>query len=118
MTTALSSPEVSTTTLNNGVATPVIGYGVFLTPPEETERAVREAIEVGCRPIDASLRCLGTDDADLLLVRRPLGDYYGTYRAMEAALGASKARTIGVSNFFPDRFADLVQNVDSDWGPH
>lgn len=158
MTSAPSTPEIPTTTLNNGVVMPMIGYGVFLTPPEETERAVHEAIEVGyrsidtaqayrneegvgaavaacgipreelflttkvwfsnagegtaTRSIDASLRRLGTDYVDLLLVHQPFGDYYGTYRAMEAALRAGKARAIGVSNFFPDRFVDLAQNVE------
>ena len=34
-------------TLNNGVEMPVLGYGVFQTSPEETERCVREALKVG-----------------------------------------------------------------------
>ena len=41
-------------TLNNGVDIPQIGYGVFLTPPEETERAVLEAFEVGYRHVDTA----------------------------------------------------------------
>lgn len=41
-------------TLNNGVEMPVLGYGVFQTPPEETERCVREALEVGYRLIDTA----------------------------------------------------------------
>ncbi len=41
-------------TLNNGVKMPVLGYGVYQTPPEETERCVREAIEVGYRSIDTA----------------------------------------------------------------
>ena len=40
--------------LNNGVEMPVLGYGVFQTPPEETERCVREALEVGYRLIDTA----------------------------------------------------------------
>lgn len=40
--------------LNNGVTMPMIGYGVFQTPPEETERCVREALEVGYRLIDTA----------------------------------------------------------------
>ena len=39
-------PTIPTITLNNGIAIPQIGYGVFQTPPQETERAVREALEV------------------------------------------------------------------------
>ena len=57
--------------------------------------------------IDASLNNLKTDYVDLLLIHQPFGDYYGTYRAMEEAVRAGKARAIGVSNFYPDRWLDL-----------
>lgn len=64
------------------------------------------------KSIDESLRKLQTDYVDLLLVHQPFGDYYGTYRAMEAAYKAGKARAIGVSNFYPDRFIDLAEHVE------
>ena len=154
----MTSRSIPTITLNNGIAIPQIGYGVFQTPPQETERAVREALEVGyrhidtaqayrneegvgaavaasglpreevflttkiwitnsgeeraARSIDDSLRRLGTDYIDLLLIHQPFGDYYGTYRAMEKALEDGRTRAIGVSNFFPDRFVDLAENVE------
>lgn len=41
-------------TLSNGVKMPKLGYGVYQTPPEETERCVREAIDVGYRSIDTA----------------------------------------------------------------
>ncbi|MFD0704893.1 aldo/keto reductase [Alloscardovia venturai] len=41
-------------TLNNGVKMPKLGFGVYQTPPEDTERAVREALEVGYRHIDTA----------------------------------------------------------------
>lgn len=59
--------------------------------------------------IDESLRRLQTDYVDLLLIHQPFGDYYGTYRAMEEACKAGKARAIGVSNFYPDRFIDIAE---------
>lgn len=62
--------------------------------------------------IDESLRKLGTDYLDLLLIHQPVGDYYGTWRAMEAAYAAGKVRAIGVSNFYPDRLVDLCHFVD------
>lgn len=62
--------------------------------------------------IDESLRKLRTDYIDLLLIHQPFGDYYGTYRAMERALADGKVRAIGVSNFRPDRFIDLIRHVD------
>ena len=63
--------------------------------------------EKAAKSIDESLKKLQTDYVDLLLVHQPFGDYYGTYRAMEKAYKAGKARAIGVSNFYPDRFVDL-----------
>lgn len=57
---------------------------------------------------EESLRRLQTDYVDLLLVHQPFGDYYGTYRTMEKALAEGRTRAIGVSNFYADRFHDLV----------
>ncbi|MEL5894705.1 aldo/keto reductase [Bacteroides sp. GD17] len=59
--------------------------------------------------IDESLRKLQSDYVDLLLIHQPFNDYYGTYHAMEEAYKAGKARAIGVSNFYPDRFVDLAE---------
>lgn len=62
--------------------------------------------------IDESLRKLGTDYVDLMLIHQPFNDYYGTYRAMEAAYKAGKIRAIGVSKFYPDRLVDLCNFVE------
>jgi uncharacterized protein YfaS (alpha-2-macroglobulin family) len=43
-----------TISLNNGVQMPVIGLGVFQTPPDETRDAVEEALRVGYRHIDTA----------------------------------------------------------------
>ena len=59
--------------------------------------------------IEESLRKLQTDYVDLLLIHQPFGDYYGTWRAIEAACQAGKVRAIGVSNFYPDRLVDLAE---------
>ena len=40
--------------LNNGVKMPMLGYGVYQTPPEETERCVLDAVDVGYRSIDTA----------------------------------------------------------------
>ncbi len=40
--------------LNNGVEIPVLGFGVFQIAPNETERAVLNAIEAGYRHIDTA----------------------------------------------------------------
>ena len=41
-------------TLSNGVAMPMLGYGCFLVSPEECERCVTDAIDVGYRAIDTA----------------------------------------------------------------
>lgn len=68
--------------------------------------------EKAARSIEESLRKLQTDYIDLLLIHQPFGDYYGTWRSMEAAYKAGKVRAIGVSNFYPDRFIDLAEHTD------
>ena len=41
-------------TLNNGVKMPILGYGVYQTPAEDTEKCVLDAIQVGYRSIDTA----------------------------------------------------------------
>lgn len=62
--------------------------------------------------IEDSLRKLGTDYIDLLLIHQPFNDYYGTWRAMEEAYKVGYLRAIGVSNFYPDRLIDLCKFVE------
>ena len=54
-----------------------------------------------------SLKKLKTDYIDLLLLHQPFSDYYGAYRALEDLYQEGKIRAIGVSNFYPDRLADI-----------
>ena len=42
------------TTLNNGIKMPMLGFGVFQIPKEDTERIVLEAIDVGYRMFDTA----------------------------------------------------------------
>ncbi|MFE5590069.1 aldo/keto reductase [Streptomyces sp. NPDC056549] len=41
-------------TLNNGVQMPVLGFGVFQIPPEQTEQAVTDALAAGYRLLDTA----------------------------------------------------------------
>ena len=68
--------------------------------------------DAAARSIDESLRKLGTDYIDLMLLHQPFGDRYNAYRALEDALKAGKVRAIGVSNFYPDHLIDLSHFVD------
>ncbi|GAA0489583.1 MULTISPECIES: aldo/keto reductase [Tatumella] len=146
---------MDTVTLNNGIAMPLTGFGVFqMTDAAECERAVLDAIETGYRLIDTaaaycnetqvgnalkqsgiardqlfvttklwlqdthyqgakaqferSLNRLQLDYVDLYLIHQPYGDVHGAWRAMEELQQAGKIRAIGVSNFHPDRLADLT----------
>ncbi len=149
---------MKTIRLSNGVEMPMIGYGVYQVNPDECERCVRDALEVGYRMIDTaqayhneegvgaavaksgiprnelflvskiwisnygyekakasideSLRKLGTEYLDLMLLHQPFCDRYGAYRALEEAYREGKLRSIGVSNFYPDHLIDLASNVE------
>ncbi len=146
---------MQTVKLNNGIEMPTLGFGVFqITEPQQCERAVLDAIEVGYRHIDTaasyhnetqvgnairssqlarnelfvttklwlqdanyagtkaqferSLNRLQLDYVDLYLIHQPYGDVHGAWRAMEELVAEGKIRAIGVSNFQPDRLADLM----------
>lgn len=139
--------------LNNGIEMPLISFGVYQIPKEDTKRCVLDAIKSGYRGIDTaqsyfnesevgdaivecgvpreelfittkvwidhygyeeckasveeSLRKLKTDYLDLCLLHQPFSDYYGAYRALEELYAEGKIKSIGVSNFYPDRLTDI-----------
>ena len=51
MTTTSQIPDV---TLNNGVEMPILGFGVFQIPDDETEQAVSDALAAGYRALDTA----------------------------------------------------------------
>ena len=61
------------------------------------------------KSIEDSLNKLQLDYIDLVLIHQPFNDYYGTYRAMVELYKAGKIKSIGVSNFYPDRLIDMVK---------
>jgi 2,5-diketo-D-gluconate reductase A len=56
----------------------------------------------------ASLKRLGLDYLDLYLMHQPLGDVYGSWRAMQDLYKEGRARAIGVSNLHSDWLIDLI----------
>ena len=62
------------------------------------------------RSIEGSLRKLGMDYLDLLLIHEPTGNVHEIYRAMETAYKDGKLRAIGISNFLEERYLDLVNH--------
>ncbi len=55
-----------------------------------------------------SMEKLKADYIDLVLLHQPYSDYYGAYHALQDLYEEGKIRAIGVSNFSPDRLADMV----------
>jgi 2,5-diketo-D-gluconate reductase A len=45
---------MQTVTLNNGVSMPILGFGVYQVPDDETEQAVSTALEAGYRLVDTA----------------------------------------------------------------
>lgn len=60
------------------------------------------------KAFEKSLQRLQLDYLDLYLIHQPLGDVYGSWRAMEELYREGKIRAIGVSNFHEDRLIDLI----------
>lgn len=60
------------------------------------------------KAFEESMLKLGLKYLDLYLIHQPFGDVYGSWRAMEELYKEGRIRAIGVSNFYPDRLADLI----------
>ncbi|MCI1640539.1 MAG: aldo/keto reductase [Bacteroidales bacterium] len=59
--------------------------------------------------VEESMRRLGTDYLDLVLLHWPFGNTYAAYRDLEKMLKEGSVRAIGVSNFNPDRLIDIIE---------
>jgi 2,5-diketo-D-gluconate reductase A len=64
------------------------------------------------KAFEKSLAKLQLDYLDLYLIHQPIGDVYGSWRAMEEMYREGKIRAIGVSNFTADRLIDLIIHND------
>jgi diketogulonate reductase-like aldo/keto reductase len=108
--------------LNNGVAMPALGFGVFQSPPEETAAAVEAALRVGYRHVDTAaaygnerevgegIRRAGLDPADVFIETKVWVSDYGydeTLHAFEKAtrkLGVDRLDLLILHQPAPDRF--------------
>jgi 2,5-diketo-D-gluconate reductase A len=48
------TPDVQQVTLNNGVLMPILGFGVYQIPADQTEQAVSDALAAGYRSLDTA----------------------------------------------------------------
>lgn len=53
--------DAQNVTLNNGVEMPILGFGVYQVPPEDTQRVVEDALEVGYRSLDTAAAYFNED---------------------------------------------------------
>lgn len=82
--------------LNNGVDMPVLGFGVFQTPPDATAEAVASALDIGYRLVDTAaaygnergvgdaLRASGLDRGDVFLETKVWISDYGYDETLHA----------------------------------
>jgi len=112
--------------LNNGVTIPVIGFGVFQTPPDETNAAVRTALETGYRHIDTAaaygnerevgdaIRASGLDREDVFIETKIWISDYGydaTLHAFDKSagkLGVEQVDLLILHQALPGEFALTV----------
>ena len=108
--------------LNNGIAMPILGLGVFQSPPAETAAAVETAIAAGYRLIDTAasydnerevgdaIRASGIDRGDLFITTKLWFSDYGYDEALVGFHGC--LRRLGVD--YVDLFL-LHQPVPTDF---
>lgn len=78
---------------------------LFVTTKVWVENVSYEGVKAS---FERSLKRLGLDYVDMLLIHQPYSDVYGAWRAMEELQEEGKIRAIGVSNFAVDRAVDLA----------
>jgi diketogulonate reductase-like aldo/keto reductase len=60
------------------------------------------------RAIDETLARLNLEYIDLLLLHQATGNYIEGYRSMETAVRQGKVKSIGLSNFYEQRFKEII----------
>lgn len=80
--------------LNNGVKMPMLGYGVYQTPPEQTERCVLDAIRIGYRSIDTAQAYGNEEGVGNALVKcgLPREEFFVTTKVWISNAGYEKAK--------------------------
>ena len=89
----MKTSTTPTITLNNGVEMPILGFGVFQIPAEETEQIVVDALAAGYRALDTAAS-YGNEEA---VGRGNRGERHPARRAVhhDQALGPGSRRGQG-----------------------
>lgn len=61
---------------------------------------------------ERSMKRLGTDRIDLLLLHQPMGDYIGAWRGLERMYRDGRLGAIGMANCYPHVLADLCETFE------
>ena len=62
--------------------------------------------------VKVSLKKLGLEYVDLILLHQPMGDYFAAYRGAVKAYKEGLVKAVGVSNFYPAILANFCENVE------
>lgn len=84
-------------------------------PREEifvTSKTQTSGYESTKREIEVSLRELGLDYIDLMIIHWPNGDSLETYKALVEAYKQGKIKAIGLSNFNQNQVEEIISNFD------
>jgi 2,5-diketo-D-gluconate reductase A len=109
---AMSTPSGPSLTLNNGVAIPQLGFGVFQVAPADTKRVTLDALEVGYRHIDTAemyrneaevgqaVRASSIDRADIFVTSKLNNPFHQPDQVQRAFSGTLDALDIGYVDLF------------------
>jgi integrase len=105
---------MQTVTLNNGVEMPILGFGVCQIPPEDTERAVTEAVEVGYRHLDLKTGRLTVEETIVEVSRK--NSPTGARMLTKPYPKDNEARTLALPADLVDQLADWIttRHLDPD----
>jgi 2,5-diketo-D-gluconate reductase A len=85
---------MQTVTLNNGVEMPILGFGVYQIPPEQTEQAVSDALAAGYRSLDTAA-AYGNEEAVGRAIKSsgiPRGELFVTTKLWISDAGEENAK--------------------------
>lgn len=81
---------------------------LFITTKLSNDMTYNESLKA----IDESLRRIGIDNVDLMLIHKPYTQYKEMYKAMVKAHKDGKIKSLGVSNFTPNRYSELLKTCE------